>query len=149
MMAVCAETENEKGKCSCVCFIEWEHRLKQLNKEVLRIVAITCCWEKPLPWLCWYSFYCTWLHWPCTRTWYVKCYKFVCMLFFKLLQYVYTFVVSCAFIPQTCTWRVYTCKKYQESSPRFNIWGDCTTHVKLFNCQTLNYQSQQVFLNSS
>ena len=99
----------------------------------------TCCWEKPLPWWCWYSCYCVWLHWLCSRTWYVNCYKFVYMLFFKLLQYIHTFIVSCAFIPQACTWKVYT--KYQESSPRFSIWGDCTTFVKLFNCQTLNYQS--------
>jgi len=46
----------------------------------------TCCWEKPLPWWCWYSCYCAWLHRLCSRTWYVKCYKFVCMLFFKLLH---------------------------------------------------------------
>ena len=40
MMAVCAETKNEKGKCSYVFFIELEHRLKQLTKEVFRLVIL-------------------------------------------------------------------------------------------------------------
>ena len=40
MMAVCAETKNEDDKCSYICFIEWEHRLKELTKEVLRIVIL-------------------------------------------------------------------------------------------------------------
>jgi hypothetical protein len=102
----------------------------------------TCCWEKPLPWWCGYSCYCAWLYRLCTRTWYVNCYKSVCVcvfVFFKLLTVFAYIIILCAFIPQACTWKVYT--KYQESSPRFSIWGECTTSVKLLNCQTLNYQS--------
>lgn len=57
----------------------------------------TCCWEKPLPWWCWYSCYCAWLYRLCTGKWYVNCYKFVCMLFFKHLQYVNTFIVFMCF----------------------------------------------------
>ena len=87
----------------------------------------TCCWEKPLPWWCWYSCYCAWLIRPCTSTWYVNCYKLVCMLFF-----VHTFTVSCAFIPQACTWKVYT--KYQESSQGS---ASETTVQHLWSCSTV------------
>jgi hypothetical protein len=40
MMAVCAETKNGEDKCLYICFIEWEHRLKHLTKEVLRTVFL-------------------------------------------------------------------------------------------------------------
>jgi hypothetical protein len=98
-----------------------------------------------LPWWCRYSCCCTWLYRLCTRARYVNCHKSVCMILQHPVIFTYIYYFMC-FFPQACTWKVYI--KYQASSPRCNIWGDCTIFEKLFSCQTLNYQLSQVFLNN-